>query len=632
MQAFFGDLVPPTHPDVDEIMRNPTAHVFPTWHPRLSTFQLHQAPVAEVVSVPPDHPNATEMYLSGQGVPSTHPYVHNMLAEHLPDSHPSIDEMLRNPALHPLPYWHVSINTLLNRDGVGVNRNGGEISTLLFNTAAVEKPSLAHDHPDIEAEYAAGRSIPENHPSVHWRLQVALPVNHPNIDAVLRDTASHPLPSWHPRLGTLVTRRSIWSPGLILLVFVAVWFALLVLARRRKLFHRFVSPMEPRTDMPAKQSEVSATAATPMFRADAMLDIPIPISRSLVVGDRVAVDGYACEGMVRFLGPHHATGKQRIGIELDEDVGMNDGTIQGHQYFTCDRGDFGGNPGVLVKPSKVTLVTSGADDSDAQGYLEVSIDPESPEIRRRRTPAAGLVTETAINDAFFFQSPPPGERLPARDLEERKRRQRHAQHHSSDPMYMPEDATPPLPTGLSTNSGLEIDPKSNNSARFVLQRVMETRMPLFKTWLGSWTTGNVLFVVIYAALNVAALLVSDHSVDRGLGSLAAANTMLLVVPATRNNVLTLLLGLPFDRVVLHHRFLGRATITIVFAHFIMYLDQLMARISEHLYWTGLGAFCFLLVILVTTFDWVRRKQFNVFYWSRKNPIARATRNHAPAVI
>ena len=37
---------------------------------------------------------------------------------------------------------------------------------------------------------------------------------------------------------------------------------------------------------------------------------------------------------MRFVGPHHTTGKQRIGIELDEDVGLNDGTVQGHQYFT----------------------------------------------------------------------------------------------------------------------------------------------------------------------------------------------------------------------------------------------------------------------------------------------------------
>ena len=581
MQAFFGDLVPPTHPDVDDILRNPRVHAFPTWHPRLSTFQLHKTPVAEVVGVPPDHPNATEMYQSGQEVPSRHPYVHNMLAEHLPDSHPSIDEVLRNPVLHPLPHWHVSINTLLNRGGVGFNRNGDEMSTLLFNTAAVEKPSLAHDHPDIEAAYAAGEPFPENHPSIHWRLQVALPVNHPDIDAVLRDTAAHPLPSWHPKLGTLVTRRSIWSPGLILLVFVALWFALLALARRRKLFHRRMSPMELHTDMPVKQRKAFATAATPTFRADATLGIPT--GRSLVVGDRVAVAGYECEGVVRFVGPHHTTGKQRIGIELDEDVGLNDGTVQGHQYFTCDRGDFGGSPGVLVKPSKVTLLTA-----DEAGYLEISVDPESSEIRRRRTPTeAGSATETTTNDALFFQSPPSGERLPARDLEERKRLQRHAQHCTSDPMYVPEDVTAPPQVGQWTNSALELEPRSNNLARFVLQRAMETRMPLFKIWLGSWTTGNVLFVVVYAALNIAALLVSDHSADRGLGTLAAANTMLLVVPATRNNVLTLLLGLPFDRVVLHHRFLGRATITIVFAHFIMYLDQLMARISEHLYWTGL---------------------------------------------
>ena len=50
----------------------------------------------------------------------------------------------------------------------------------------------------------------------------------------------------------------------------------------------------------------------------------------------------------------------------------------------------------------------------------------------------------------------------------------------------------------------------------------------------------------YFCLNGVALLAAcvwgGYNVDRGLGSLAAANTMLLVVPATRNSVLTWLAG------------------------------------------------------------------------------------------
>lgn len=55
-------------------------------------------------------------------------------------------------------------------------------------------------------------------------------------------------------------------------------------------------------------------------------------------------------------------------------------------------------------------------------------------------------------------------------------------------------------------------------------------------------------------------------VKRGLGSLAAANAMLLVVPATRNSLLTLLVGLPFDQVIIYHRALGRIAIGLTLAH------------------------------------------------------------------
>lgn len=46
-----------------------------------------------------------------------------------------------------------------------------------------------------------------------------------------------------------------------------------------------------------------------------------------------------------------------------------------------------------------------------------------------------------------------------------------------------------------------------------------------------WTTGNAMIVVIYFLLNTFSLLVArgyGYGIDRGFGSLAAANTMLLV--------------------------------------------------------------------------------------------------------
>lgn len=63
-----------------------------------------------------------------------------------------------------------------------------------------------------------------------------------------------------------------------------------------------------------------------------------------------------------------------------------------------------------------------------------------------------------------------------------------------------------------------------------------TRIP----WT-NWSTGNVIFCLLYVVVNFVALIhgvyYSGYSVERGLGSLAAANTAFLIVPATRSRAM-----------------------------------------------------------------------------------------------
>eukprot|EP00035_Acanthoeca_spectabilis_P031533 m.14588 g.14588 ORF g.14588 m.14588 type:complete len:334 (+) comp4804_c0_seq1:483-1484(+) len=68
------------------------------------------------------------------------------------------------------------------------------------------------------------------------------------------------------------------------------------------------------------------------------------------VGDRVEVESYG-EGIVRFVGSHHSTGNERVGVQLDRANGNNNGTIKGHTYFECPP-----KCGVLVAPSKCSKV------------------------------------------------------------------------------------------------------------------------------------------------------------------------------------------------------------------------------------------------------------------------------------
>ena len=89
--------------------------------------------------------------------------------------------------------------------------------------------------------------------------------------------------------------------------------------------------------------------------------------------------------------------------------------------------------------------------------------------------------------------------------------------------------------------------------------------------------------------------------------------MLLVIPACRNSILGLFLGLPFDRVVLYHRFIGRFAILCAVVHGAYYVDTAYCLSYEFV--TGAGALLCGLVILFTSLNYVRRNYFNLFFWS-----------------
>ena len=73
------------------------------------------------------------------------------------------------------------------------------------------------------------------------------------------------------------------------------------------------------------------------------------------MGKRVRVDGYACGGVLQFFGNHKVKNIPRCGVELDQPVGKNNGTVGGHVYFKC-----ADNHGVLVGPRKVKLEDAAA--------------------------------------------------------------------------------------------------------------------------------------------------------------------------------------------------------------------------------------------------------------------------------
>lgn len=61
----------------------------------------------------------------------------------------------------------------------------------------------------------------------------------------------------------------------------------------------------------------------------------MPQSRDAEVGERVVTSrqGQRLEGTLRYVGT--IGDREWAGIELDQPVGLNNGTAKGHQYFSC---------------------------------------------------------------------------------------------------------------------------------------------------------------------------------------------------------------------------------------------------------------------------------------------------------
>lgn len=88
----------------------------------------------------------------------------------------------------------------------------------------------------------------------------------------------------------------------------------------------------------------------------------------------------AGRGLVRFCGTTSFAPGRWVGIELDQEAGKNDGTINGVPYFRCRP-----NYGVFVRPSQVTTIEAH---------------PEPPKVRvaRLQPHCDALLTERAANN------------------------------------------------------------------------------------------------------------------------------------------------------------------------------------------------------------------------------------------
>ena len=84
-------------------------------------------------------------------------------------------------------------------------------------------------------------------------------------------------------------------------------------------------------------------------------------AQKMKIGDRCMVqlldDGMGRRGTVRFVGETEFQPGLWIGVQYDEPLGKNDGSVQGTRYFTCPP-----KHGAFVRPTKVTVGDFPEDD------------------------------------------------------------------------------------------------------------------------------------------------------------------------------------------------------------------------------------------------------------------------------
>lgn len=203
--------------------------------------------------------------------------------------------------------------------------------------------------------------------------------------------------------------------------------------------------------------------------------------------------------------------------------------------------------------------------------------------------------------------PPPGRRRTSVISDRLNRQHKASEPVYDDPAYANTTTVPPMgqiKTKATSMENVTVG-KCSSPMNIWTLRIPNTQIML----------GDVVSALLYILLNIVALMLSGQEWAAGFGSLSAANTMFIIIPATRNSVLTWLVGLPFDEVIVFHRWIGRWTLFCVLIHFIGYAESFAANPGLQMHLFGFFAALFGLVIFITSLDFMRRKYFEIFFWS-----------------
>jgi len=149
--------------------------------------------------------------------------------------------------------------------------------------------------------------------------------------------------------------------------------------------------------------------------------------------------------------------------------------------------------------------------------------------------------------------------------------------------------------------------------------------------------GDVVGFTIFVCLNIICLFIFQFKgfattlpgFSQNVGSLIGANSVFVIVCATRHSILVFFLGIPFDRAIMVHRWLGRYTFILVMLHFVLALinwgmtandfttpfERMIEQGQPINYLFGLLGSISLVIICVSSLEWLRRSKVEIFFIS-----------------
>ena len=543
---------PKNHPPVDSLIQ---PYIMAHTDEDHDVFDGRNGWIQQPPRYPNDHPNLNNYFVNDPVPPS----IPVQAIEWHPDVQSSYNAGKKMPDGHPivmdllslsLPPDHPDVDVMLKDPSQYPLPDWHPNLSILVESKPIPKVDVSSFHPNPDKEYTSGNPLPLNHPSVQNLLKASLPINHPNVDILLKYPLANPIPDWHPSLQDILRYGP--APSFpILTIYAGHPDIEKAFNRGEKLFRGHPQIHGMFKEALTKYVPNGHPNLDQIFASPN--DYPLPDwhpSLSEII---------QYENSLLKTPGNVFTFLFFAFVLLVSIVQTLKHVLKKMKHKSTKK---------MIPYDTVSSTEYGLDRMAEIEYLE------STPRRRIQGHLVEIDDETIVSkDQIFFDNQAP-------------------------PNYSPVPRTYLAREKMST------------LYHSFWTRLTRTRIPRTQ-----WNTGNLLVCLIYLGMNAAAILVNlSYGFGRAFGSLAAANTIVLIISATRNSVLTLLLNAPFDRVIIYHRFIGRVTILLSCIHLLFYMDRIVDQISRYEYWTGTAALGCGLGIVATTTNWVRRRMFNLFYW------------------